>query len=108
MSKKYESEPPVIVLPTFTFPEPPVSISPASSTFTEPPILPTFTLDHPDYNPYRIPLWSILLLIVGMVVAVIFCVVFSIFSQRRQRSPPHLPPVVLPPMPMIEMLPAQA
>ncbi|KAK2431717.1 hypothetical protein QL285_029909 [Trifolium repens] len=100
-SKKYESEPPVSVLPTFTYTEPPVSV------------VPTFRFDHLDYHPYRIPLWSILV-IVGVVAAVIFSVAISVFTQCRQRQrltsqPP--PSVVLPPIPMIEVqnnLPAQA
>jgi hypothetical protein len=84
-NKKYESEPPVI-----TFAKPPDSV------------LPPFTFDDHDYNHYRSPLWPISL-IVGLVLTVLLCVVLSIFSQWRWSSTPQPPPVVLPPVPMIEV-----
>ncbi|GAU25060.1 hypothetical protein TSUD_257540 [Trifolium subterraneum] len=92
---------------TSTFTEPSVIISPASSTYIEPPVsvLPTFTFDHPDSNPYRTPSWVVWLLI--CILAVIFVTVAVAVAVlcccRRRRYTPQPPPVVLPPLAMTEI-----
>ncbi|GAU25059.1 hypothetical protein TSUD_257530 [Trifolium subterraneum] len=90
--KKYESEPPVSISPLTSF------------AFTEPPaiVLPSFTFDDPDYNPYRVPSWFIVFFasIAVIVVVALFILAYTPTFLQWLHSPPRS---VVTPLPLIEL-----